>query len=546
MIEKKLSLFFKRKYIDNNLQGMIMSKLLIFNFDGTSNEPSDAEQEINKNGLEEDNSISNVLKFHLMCGGNLKEKKHTDYGLCSWPGADQKVFYYHGIGTYGSKLKRLYNSTIANKNSDVATILKNALSDFHLAYTPGDKLLVGGFSRGSALARRFVAKIEEHHKEKALTDQSYQALTPFVYEALYDTVASFGLPNMSKSDRPKSKVLFENGHTLPTNVKKALHCVSMDDKRHAFQPTLMNYQPGVVHEVWFSGAHSDVGGSYNRDGLSDVSLEYYLNWVADNVSGLTFDMPNQDMLNTVLPDNVKYKLGLDDIKRNPNPFGKNHQQERNFLFSLITLMDRKCCVIENDKLADHKPFVHAAVAARIYKDKDYRPESLKGTDHTLLFADGRTVECTGIKDHIEHPRRDMRFLENSGDKETVTVFASELHNFTGLMLEKGVEYSFTVVSDQQWQDASIKCGPGGWNLDTVSLGLSEPFIRMQQPFRRVDCDWFTLCGSISKDDDLAFVIGNGPVNKVIDKSGEFLPFANDMKKRYGNNLGKIRLEVERI
>ena len=42
-----------------------MPKLLIFNFDGTSNEPSDAEQSINENGVKEDDNITNILKFHI-------------------------------------------------------------------------------------------------------------------------------------------------------------------------------------------------------------------------------------------------------------------------------------------------------------------------------------------------------------------------------------------------------------------------------------------------------------------------------------------------
>ena len=523
-----------------------MPQLLIFNFDGTGNEPRDAEQDVGKEGEVEDNSISNVLKFHLMCGGNLQEKGHDDYAKCSWQGVNQKVFYYHGIGTYGSKLKRIFNIAVASKKSDVATILNNALEDFVAVFTPGDILLVTGFSRGAALARRFVAKIEEKHEAAALTNAAYQNMPAYVYEALYDTVASFGLPNMSKSSRPESEVLFENGHSLPKNVIKALHCVSLDDKRDAFQPTLMNYQEGVVHEVWFAGAHSDVGGGYNRDGLSDTSLDYFLNWIEDFVADAYFNMPTKDMLESVLPSKVKYKLGLDDIKRNPNPFGKNHQQERSFLRSLITLMDRECCVVEDDKISKRKPLVHSAVAARIYKDKDYRPESLRGTDHTLIFSDKRTVECEGIKEHIENPRRAMRFLGNKDDEEVVTVFASEFHNFTGLMLEKGVEYQFEAEPNQQWQDDSIKCGPDGWNLDNQHLGLVELIIRPLQPFRRVDCDWFTLCGCVTKNDDFAFPIGNDTVRHVVQKSGEFLPFANDVKKRYGNNSGKIKLKVTRI
>jgi hypothetical protein len=95
-------------------------------------------------------------------------------------------------------------------------------------------------------------------------------------------------PTMSQKDRPTSDVVFEHGHTLPGNVLKALHLVSLDDKRKAFQPTLMN-QDGRVREIWFPGAHSDVGGGYNFDGLSDNALRYLLDWFEDQQElGITF------------------------------------------------------------------------------------------------------------------------------------------------------------------------------------------------------------------------------------------------------------------
>ena len=52
-----------------------MSRLLIFSFDGTSNEPSDAAQDVDYKGTKEDDNITNVLKFHLMLGGDLLPKK---------------------------------------------------------------------------------------------------------------------------------------------------------------------------------------------------------------------------------------------------------------------------------------------------------------------------------------------------------------------------------------------------------------------------------------------------------------------------------------
>ena len=65
-------------------------RTLVFSFDGTGNEPSDAE------GFEHDESISNVLKLHVLMGGGLKE----DRTATKTPGGDdQLTYYYNGIGT---------------------------------------------------------------------------------------------------------------------------------------------------------------------------------------------------------------------------------------------------------------------------------------------------------------------------------------------------------------------------------------------------------------------------------------------------------------
>jgi len=529
-----------------------MSKLIIFNFDGTSNEPSDAVQKVDYKGTKEDDNITNILKFHLMAGGDLKPKSDLADYESHWSGSSQLVFYYHGIGTYGSRLKRLFNAALSLEKSDVASILRKAMQDFKDSYQIGDKVLVTGFSRGAALARRFVALIEKLHQDKAKDDPAYANIGRFIYEALYETVASIGVPNLDKSSRPQSDVVFENGHNLPSNVVKALHCLSLDDKRLAFRPTLMNNEEGIVHEVWFAGAHSDVGGGYYRDRLSDISLEYFLQWVSDNVPGIKYGMPTEAILEKVIPEDVKYEIGLDDLARNPSPFGKNHQQDRFFILDWTTLTDRLCCVIEHDQPSSKKPLIHWSVAARINGDGDYRPKSLKNKKHTVIYADGRLKDCNGLTPHIETPRNDLRYLAKPEDaggpqKESVTVFANQLYNHSGLMLEKGATYRFSVAPNQKWKDGKVdECGPEGWNRDSEQLGFSEIGIALMEPFRRVpDADWFCLCGCI-KDDDYTFEIGKGPVEVELQRSGEFMPFANDHRRYYGNNEGKIVITVERL
>lgn len=65
-----------------------MARTLVFNFDGTGNEPSDAGE------FAEDESISNVLKLHVLMGGGLES---GETGVATPDGGEQRVFYYNGI-----------------------------------------------------------------------------------------------------------------------------------------------------------------------------------------------------------------------------------------------------------------------------------------------------------------------------------------------------------------------------------------------------------------------------------------------------------------
>ncbi|MRU16762.1 DUF2235 domain-containing protein [Roseovarius sp. A21] len=108
---------------------------------------------------------------------------------------------------------------------------------------------------------------------------------------LWDTVEVLGLSNAD--DNPD--------HVNPRysdqicNMKKVLHAVSLDDTRATtYTPVLMTRNrltrdcddPGRYHfdkveEVWFAGAHGDVGGSYPQGALGGVSL----NWMLHETEG---------------------------------------------------------------------------------------------------------------------------------------------------------------------------------------------------------------------------------------------------------------------
>ncbi|EIM79229.1 uncharacterized protein STEHIDRAFT_69796 [Stereum hirsutum FP-91666 SS1] len=75
---------------------------------------------------------------------------------------------------------------------------------------------------------------------------------------------------------------------LPSNIDVALHAVSLQENRREFRPTLWTTPENglganqVLKEVWFPGAHSDVGGSYERHELADIALFWMVGEIIDH------------------------------------------------------------------------------------------------------------------------------------------------------------------------------------------------------------------------------------------------------------------------
>lgn len=400
--------------------------------------------------------------------------------------------------------------------------------------------MVTGFSRGTALARRFASTINGWVQNRQI-----------IIEGVIDTVAAIGLPNMNQQDRPTSAVVFEHGHTLPSNVLKALHLVSLDDKRKAFQPTLMN-QDGRVTEIWFPGVHSDVGGGYNFDGLSDNALRFLLDWFEDQPElGLTFKSSRNVQYNSIFSDNSKILIGPDDVQIDPNPFGVNHQQDRTPLIDYLTLTDRLCCVIREDKvIKEETPILHGSVAERIGGDRNYRPKSLRNTAHRVLYPDQSEKAFIGYSEHKLKYKSNLRIPDDEGIE--TRVYAHLKYNHTGIFLQARKHYKIEVIGfpGQKWRDGSIKPVDGsGWDRGDVELGFKEAGIAVMEHFRRVTgkgAKWFTLCGSIGNSDDNAFVIGNLLEKFPPKQSGELCAFANDLSGYYGNNCGYLKIKVTKL
>ena len=319
-----------------DLKTETVKKTLIFCFDGTCNDPGGVKN------YAEDQSITNILKLHILFGGYLRDesKRQPDDGtIVTDDDSHQQSFYYKGVGTYGGKLRRFLNMALAPENADVKSILDAATEDLVEHYEKGDHVLVFGFERGAALARRFASVAREKSGKEGLKID---------FLGVFDTVAAIssysrGLGrDFSPETKPASDVVVENDVMSPNimspNIMKAVHLVALDENRIALQPTLFDHDPeGRITEVWFPGTNSDVGGGYWYDGLSDSALEYMIKKVEQKCAGHVRILDPEEIDYDQLNGEDGTQITKDDIDIKPSVKGALHKHKQKTKTTVTTI-----------------------------------------------------------------------------------------------------------------------------------------------------------------------------------------------------------------
>ncbi|KAL0572523.1 hypothetical protein V5O48_009438 [Marasmius crinis-equi] len=96
--------------------------------------------------------------------------------------------------------------------------------------------------------------------------------------------------------------------SLPATVEVALHALSVQENREKFLPTLWTLPSGglkpgqVLKQIWFPGAHSDVGGGYERHELADISLYWMVGELQSLVKSINLDLTFLRSYAQVRPD----------------------------------------------------------------------------------------------------------------------------------------------------------------------------------------------------------------------------------------------------
>ena len=260
-------------------------KRIVICFDGTWN------------ALTDPNAVTNVVRVGQAV-------------LPTSEGCKQVVYYNAGVGSGGPVDQFMGGVFGVGLRNNV----KRGLAYLTLNWEKGDEIYIFGFSRGAYSARALAGVItaiggipnktvfhrlediwqfyrlpfSERRKtniNKKLEEEDAIQETPgFLIKclAVWDTVGSYGVPaGLGLGGLARRWTSWTRGfhdNVLHRRIEVALQALAIDEARRAFPATTWLSDPTnpvegqKIEQVWFAGAHSNVGGGYGESGLSDLAL----------------------------------------------------------------------------------------------------------------------------------------------------------------------------------------------------------------------------------------------------------------------------------
>lgn len=330
-----------------------MPKRIVICADGTWNRP---EEDLSKD------FPTNVLRM---------ARAIRPAGSGNW---SQQVFYDWGVGSY-------YDRAVGGATG--RGLHKNIVDDYRYIvqnYAPGDEIFLFGFSRGAYTVRslcglinncgilkrpdaRLIQAAFDHYKKPgdAYSPRGRRSVAfrkahshpsrEVKFVGVWDTVGAMGIPFSFLGLLDDKDEFYDT--KIGSNVRIARHAMAIDEFRADFEPTVWFPRENLdLKQVWFCGAHSDVGGSYPPDAggwlLSDIALDWIMREAKK--SGLA------------LEPHLKQQL-------KPKPTATLHKSRRSYY------RIRKKVFRPIDHGRD-KVFIHQSVKRRWDRDNSYRPKNL--------------------------------------------------------------------------------------------------------------------------------------------------------------------------
>lgn len=312
-----------------------MAKRIVFCADGTWNGPGKVISD--KVGDDQDDAgelsgedTTNVWKLFCNLDGELSPdslqtaKEKEKFLRDATEQIVQVAKYIHGVGDSSNTLEKIFGGVFG---AGIISRVVRGYTFISRHYQPGDAIYIVGFSRGAYTARTLAgmicrvglldsSKYDVNDKEEAyrrgraawdlsrsfkftgnnpvtrlinrgigwissvfakqtLAKSNLIADVPIKAVGVWDTVGSLGVPLYLKDGRLD---LFRfTDQVLSGKVEYGFHAMSIDELRKDFPVTTWHERQNVT-QVWFVGAHADVGGGYplSESRLSDVAFDWMM------------------------------------------------------------------------------------------------------------------------------------------------------------------------------------------------------------------------------------------------------------------------------
>jgi hypothetical protein len=298
-------------------------KIIIVCLDGTWND------------LEFDKTDTNIARLRSLIAHTMRAQEATKHeessnkhplrqfrGSSTYHNRPVRLFYERGVGTSG------FFDRFAGGGFGIGldANIRRAYRFLSRNYIHGDDIFIFGFSRGAYTARSLVGYIGAVgllRPERCLPEIEVRAWnyyrtpreerSPGVWRDLtrdmfdrdrveiaclgvFDTVGAMGIPLPRFRRENRQRFQFHDLNLAPA-CKLNLHAMAIDEHRLPFEATLWRDEgasaiDASAEQVWFPGAHADVGGGYFserriRAELDDLTLD----WLLKRISCVHQDFP---------------------------------------------------------------------------------------------------------------------------------------------------------------------------------------------------------------------------------------------------------------
>ena len=248
-------------------------------------------------------------------------------GFTTDAGLENIVFYERGVGTGAGDR---FRGGILGEGLDGN--VRRAYKFLSFWYEEEDQVFIFGFSRGAFTARSlagYIAAAGLLRRElctapnEAIAWNFYRTdpndrlpgvwaeLTGLVHDreklhldcvGVFDTVGALGIPAPWFDVRNRDRFAFHNVE-LSSITKVNLQAIALDEHRSSFQaaiwrkPKFKKFHT-ITEQVWFPGAHADIGGSYidettrakdHPQALDDITLDWMIKRVRAHFPGFPLD-----------------------------------------------------------------------------------------------------------------------------------------------------------------------------------------------------------------------------------------------------------------